>query len=103
MELMLLAETFDAATAMSYGLVHRVVASSELTTLENAWVGRLAAGPPRAYRLGKRNLWAGAAGGTLREALDREAEAQVDCLQSEDLQRGVEAFFARTSPKFTGL
>jgi len=102
MELMLLAETFDGTQAAEWGLVNRAVPEDELDTLAADWTERLASGPPIAYRHGKRNLLAGAAGGTLREALEREAETQIECLESQDAARGVGAFFQRTKPEFEG-
>jgi len=102
MELMLFAKRFDGATAASYGLVNRSVPSDELGALAEAWSTRLAAGPPIAYLLGKANLRAGAAGGTLEDALDREAAAQVRCIRSKDMGRGLKAFFTKTEPDFRG-
>lgn len=102
MELMLLAETFDGARAAELGLVNRAVPDAELDALVAAWTAKLAAGPPLAYRHAKRNLQLGAAGGTLDEALDRELESQLVCLQSGDMWRGVQAFFAKKPPEFQG-
>ncbi len=102
MELMLLAETFDGRRALELGLVNRSVVASELDDLAAEWSARLAQGPPMAYRLARRNLRAGAAQGSLEDALQREVEAQVQCLQSRDMTRGVRAFFSKTTPEFQG-
>ncbi len=102
MELMLLADTFDGRQAAEWQLVNRAVPDADLDAVAGDWASRLAAGPPLAFARAKRNLLAGAAGGTLAEALDREAAAQTECLQSEDLMRGVRAFFAKGKPEFVG-
>jgi enoyl-CoA hydratase/carnithine racemase len=102
MELMLLAETLDAAEAHRLGIVNRVVAEPELDAVAGEWATHLESGPPLAYALGIANLQAGAMGGTLREALDREADAQAACLTSADFLRGVQAFFTKQPPAFKG-
>jgi 2-(1,2-epoxy-1,2-dihydrophenyl)acetyl-CoA isomerase len=82
--------------------VNRSVPASGLDVLAADWATRLASGPPIAFRLGRENLRAGAAGGTLEDALLREQEAQVKCLTSKDALIGVSAFFQKTQPKFEG-
>lgn len=102
MELALLAEDLHGARAEALGLVNRAVDEAELEALAADWTERLASGPPIAFRLAKQNLRLGAAGGTLAEALDREADAQVACLESGDAMRGVAAFFQKVKPAFEG-
>ena len=62
---------------------------------------RLADGPPVAYRLAKQNLRAGV-GGTMAEALARETEAQVQCLQTKDAMNAARSFFMKQTPTFEG-
>ena len=102
MELMLLAERFSGRQAAAWGIFNRAVPAGELDALAADWAARLAAGPPIDYRLGRRHLRAGAAGGTLDEALEREAETQLRCLRSNDVLRGVRAFFTKQPPAFEG-
>ena len=54
-----------------------------------------------ALRLMKRNALAGLSG-TLDDALEREIEAQVQCLKSQDMMEGVQAFFQKRRPSFKG-
>lgn len=102
MELMLLGDRASGEEAARAGLVNRAVASAGLDALADDWAARLSAGPPIAYALGKENLRAGAAGGTLDDALTREKEAQVRCLTSKDALIGVQAFFLKKPPVFEG-
>ena len=102
MELALLAETFNGEVAAEMGLVNRALPAAELDAFAMRWIEHLAAGPPIAYRLLKSNIHQGAAGGSLQETLDREANTQVRCLKSGDVMRGVQAFFSKSTPVFEG-
>jgi len=102
MELMLLAERFDGEEAHRIGLLNRVVDPDALDALAADWARRLASGPPIAFRLGKQNLRAGAGAGTIHDGLQREADAQLQCLRSRDAMVGVQAFFLKQEPKFEG-
>ena len=101
MELIMLGETFDGATAERYGLLNRLLEDDAFERDVRALAGRLAAGPPMALRLMKRNALAGLSG-TLDDALEREIEAQVQCLKSQDMMEGVQAFFQKRRPSFKG-
>ncbi len=102
LELFYLGDRFDGRVALEMGIVNRSVPDGELDALAETWLQRLAAGPPLAYRLGKANIRSGAGATSLSEALDREAAAQVQCLRSKDVMRGMQAFFAKTEPVFEG-
>ena len=102
MEMMLLAERFDGHEAERLGLVNRAVPDADLEALASDWARRLAAGPPIAFRLGKANLRAGAGGGTMTDALQREAEAQIVCAFTKDAAMGAKAFFMKQPPVFEG-
>ncbi|MGQ0549049.1 MAG: enoyl-CoA hydratase-related protein, partial [Armatimonadota bacterium] len=56
MELLLLGDSIDAATAERFGLVNRVVPHAQLMTAAVDWAARLAAGPARAIGLTKRMI-----------------------------------------------
>jgi enoyl-CoA hydratase/carnithine racemase len=71
LDMILSAEPLDAATALAYGLVHRVVPREELDSTAEALARRLLAQPQSALRMAKRLLVEGA-DLTLAGALDLE-------------------------------
>jgi enoyl-CoA hydratase/carnithine racemase len=101
LELLLLGDTIDAATAERYGLVNRVVPAEQVLPTAHEWAERLALGPTLAISMTKRmvtNEWTM----DLPAALEAEAQAQALMLLGEDHRRFYEAFRAKQSPKFTG-
>ena len=101
LELLLLGDTIDAATAERYGLVNRVVPHEEVVTSALEWAGRLAQGPTLAISMTKRlvnNEWSM----DLASALESEAQAQALMLMSEDHRIFYEAFQEKVAPKFVG-
>ena len=88
--------------ALGLGLVHRVVAAEQLDDEVGKLAQKLRNGPPIALAFTKR---------AIRRSLDldRDAEfdyevfAQVNCIQTEDHQEGVRAFFdEKRAPVFNG-
>lgn len=100
-ELLMLAEPVDAPTALSLGLVTRVVADEELPAAAAQFAAELAAGPTLAYAAIKQAVRY-AAGHSLSEALDTEARLQEQLGGSADHQDAVAAFVSRQSPVYTG-
>ena len=101
LELLLLGDTIDAATAERYGLVNRVVPHEEVVPFALEWAGRLAQGPTLAISMTKRlvnNEWSM----DLTSALESEAQAQALMLMSEDHRIFYEAFQEKVAPKFVG-
>ena len=101
LELLLLGDAIDAATAERYGLVNRVVAPEALLSTAQEWARRLAAGPTMAISMTKRlvnNEWHM----DLIAALESEAQAQALMLMGEDHRLFYEAFKEKVQPKFTG-
>jgi enoyl-CoA hydratase/carnithine racemase len=101
LELLLLGDAIDAATAERYGLVNRVVPPAELLPKAQEWASRLAHGPTMAISMTKRlvnNEW----NMDLLSALESEAQAQALLLMGEDHRIFYEAFKEKVEPKFTG-
>lgn len=101
LELALLGERVDAATAERLGLVARVVSPDELDATTNALADRLANGPPLALQRIKRLMREGMAK-SFPEAFGDEGHAQLECLRSEDFLEGVMAFFEKRPAAFKG-
>lgn len=94
-------DLLDAAEVERLGLVTQVVEPEDLDPVVESLAARLAAGPPAALSLTKSLLHHAA---TLDFAGSLEAEAMAQALNfaSEDIQIGLQAFKARTTPSFTG-
>ncbi|MFZ5556042.1 MAG: enoyl-CoA hydratase/isomerase family protein [Pseudomonadota bacterium] len=101
LELALLAETFDAATAVSLGIVNRAVPAAELSARSAELAARLAAGPTRAYAEAKALIY-GAAGRPLAEQLAAEIAAFARCAGTADAAEGIGAFVEKRAPRFIG-
>ena len=101
MELLLLPEPFDAATALRFGLVNRVVPAAELDAATAALAKRLAAGPTHAYAETKA-LVNRSYETPLAAQLNAEAAAFGRCAATRDFAEGVTAFVEKRRPKFEG-
>ena len=97
----LVAESFDAAQALRWGLVNEVVPASQLPAHTAAWAQRIAQGAPLA--LGRlKHLLRSSAERTLPEQLAAEAEAFAACAATEDFAEGTRAFLEKRAPRFVG-
>jgi enoyl-CoA hydratase/carnithine racemase len=102
MDWMLSAERFDAAAACAGGLVSRVFPSGSFDADVTAYVGRLAAAPPVAVRLGKQAWTAASETPSLAVALEA-MQAQLSLLTTtHDVAEGIGAFFDKRQPRWTG-
>ena len=101
-EMMMTGKLVRSDEALALGLVHRVVSAEKLDGEVATFAEKLRCGPPIALAFTKR---------AIRRSLDlgRDAEfdyevfAQVNCIQTEDHQEGVRAFFdEKRTPVFRG-
>ncbi|HEY9218407.1 MAG TPA: enoyl-CoA hydratase-related protein, partial [Phenylobacterium sp.] len=100
-ELYFLSERVGADEALRLGLANWVCAPEELAARTAQVAGRLAAGPPVAYRYMKENLNR-AIGGELEDLLDLEATHHIHCGLTEDHKAAVQAFVEKREPAFQG-
>jgi 2-(1,2-epoxy-1,2-dihydrophenyl)acetyl-CoA isomerase len=101
LELAMLPDRFDAATALDLGLVNWVVPSAELQDRANAIAKRLAQGPTFAFGKTKM-LMNQSLEASLESQLEAEAQAFARCAETADTREGVTAFVEKRKPQFTG-
>ena len=101
MEIALLGDRFDAATAAQLGLVNRVVPAADLAAETEALATRLATGPTHAIANTKALLYASLEN-SIETQLNQEALSFGDCAASDDWAEGVRAFAEKRQPEFRG-
>jgi len=101
LEMMLLADTFDAQAALRLGLVNWVVGAGELAAETAKLAGRLAQGPTAAFAETKR-LVNRSYEQPLPAQLEAEMEAFARCAVTRDFAEGVTAFVEKRKPLFKG-
>ncbi len=100
-EMAITADKIPAETALSWGLVNRVVPAEQLMETVAAWATPLASGPTVVYGLTKRAM-NHAATSDLWDALEYEAHLQELAGRTEDNREGVQAFLEKRKPQFKG-
>jgi 2-(1,2-epoxy-1,2-dihydrophenyl)acetyl-CoA isomerase len=100
-ELVLLARPFAPADAVRWGIAAEVVPRGDVAATAARLAADLAAGPTTAYAQSKLLITAAGTRG-LGETLQAEAEAQLVCGATEDHRGAVEAFMAKSRPRFSG-
>jgi 2-(1,2-epoxy-1,2-dihydrophenyl)acetyl-CoA isomerase len=100
-ELVLLGESFDAASAVSWGVAGRVVPPGEVRDVAGALASRLSQGAPLAQAASKR-LVAAATHRSLEESLTAEATEQDALGRTADHREAVAAFLERRPATFVG-
>ena len=101
MEIAMLGDRFDAATALQLGILNRVVPAADLATETRALAERLAAGPTHAIANTKALLhdsW----NNTMETQLANEAVSFADCAATDDWVEGVTSFAEKRKPVFRG-
>jgi 2-(1,2-epoxy-1,2-dihydrophenyl)acetyl-CoA isomerase len=97
----MLAEVYDAKTALELGLVTEVVAHDKLEARTMEFARRLADGPPLAIRMAKRMMYKQQEM-TLANALEDAALSVMITNPSEDVREGTRAFREKRKPAFKG-
>jgi enoyl-CoA hydratase/carnithine racemase len=98
-ELLFTGRSMDAEEGLVWGFWNRL--NENVLADAQALARELASGPTYAHSVTKRQLdseWHV----PIEEALEMEAEAQADCMQTNDFARAYEAFAAKQKPVFQG-
>ncbi len=101
MEIALLGDRFDAASAQAMGMINFVAPTGELEAQTHELAERLAAGPTHVYGNTKRLLYRSIEN-AFESQLQMEAECFADCAARADFREGVSAFVEKRKPRFTG-
>ncbi len=98
-ELLFTGRAMSAEEGLAWGFYNRI--SDDVRKDANALARSIAAGPSVAHAATKAMLdaeWHV----SIDTAIDMEAEAQADCMMTNDFQRAYEAFAAKRKPEFKG-
>ena len=97
MEMLLTGEMIDAATALEFGLVNRVVPRESLPQVVSEYATTIAAKSPLAVRLGKQAVTR-QTGMSLAEAYEHTSRVMVENMLSADAEEGISAFLEKRPP-----
>ncbi|MFH1646338.1 MAG: enoyl-CoA hydratase-related protein [Chloroflexota bacterium] len=98
-ELLYTGDMIDAPTALSYGLVNKVVPLESLMTEAKELAKKLLTKSGRILELMKMSVNSGA-GMSLPDALDYEAQCFALCFAAEDQKEGMKAFMEKRKAEF---
>lgn len=101
MEMLLIGDQIDAATALEFGLINRVVPAEELMPAARAIAERIAENGPLAVRKIKETVLR-TYGLSWDQAFYAESLAADQVFASEDAKEGPRAFAEKRKPNFTG-
>lgn len=101
-EIVMTGEYVTGERAREIGLVNRVLPAEGFEERVSELIEPIATGPTIALEHSNRLIDRGAAGVSLREALEAEYVSQGICLESEDHAEGLDAFEASRDPDFSG-
>jgi enoyl-CoA hydratase/carnithine racemase len=97
MEMLLTGEMIDAAAALEFGLVNRVVPSEALTETVNEIATTIAAKSPLAVKLGKQAVYRQTGMG-LADAYRCASRVMVENMLAADAEEGISAFLEKRQP-----
>ncbi|WP_101756676.1 enoyl-CoA hydratase/isomerase family protein [Oceanicoccus sp. KOV_DT_Chl] len=100
--MILTGESMTAAEAEKAGMIWKVVAKNELSSVVREAAIKLSKLPPEAVALAKQALNA-AQTNSFDEQLELEQELQVACFRGREVQEGISAFAERREPNFSEL
>jgi 2-(1,2-epoxy-1,2-dihydrophenyl)acetyl-CoA isomerase len=100
-ELIFTSKMIKADEALQMGIVNQVVSPDELGDRAYDFALKLADGPTAAFGLGK-NILSRSLESNLQDILQYETYAQSICFESQDHKEGVQAFYEKRTPLFTG-
>jgi enoyl-CoA hydratase/carnithine racemase len=98
-ELLFTGRSMSSEEGLAWGFYNRVV--EDVMAEAHALADQLAAGPTLAHAATKKQLdaeW----NVTIDQALEMEAQAQADCMQTNDFKRAYQAFANKREPEFEG-
>ncbi len=101
MEMLLTGDAIDAATALRFGLVNRVVPADRLTAETDALARQIASKSPLTLKIGKEAFYAQREMG-LDAAYDYTANVMVENMLTRDAEEGIGAFVAKRPPHWEG-
>jgi len=100
MEMLMTGEMIDAATALEFGLVNRIVPRESLTEAVNELARTIASKSTAALKLGKAAVY-NPAGMTLAAAYEHASRAMVENMLAADAEEGISAFFEKRQPNWS--
>jgi len=100
-EMFYLGEMIDAQSAHRLGIINHLFPADKFEAAIAAFAKKIADGPQLAIRAVKQNIFSREKE-ALREALEREVQAQLKCFHSHDCLEGIRAFMEKRAPKFQG-
>jgi 2-(1,2-epoxy-1,2-dihydrophenyl)acetyl-CoA isomerase len=100
-ELIFTAKMLSATEAFEMGLVNHVVPAEDLDAYTLKLAGEIAQGPMKAIALTK-SILSKSLQISPSDVLEYEALAQSICMQSEDHKEGINAFYKKRIPAFSG-
>jgi enoyl-CoA hydratase/carnithine racemase len=101
MEMLLTGRLIDAATALDWGLVNRVVPEADLDGAVKEFTGAIVGRSAAAVSLGKRAFYQ-QIDATLESAYDVASETMACNLLYEDAAEGMDAFLGKRTPTWKG-